>query len=251
MTDHAIMGDNLPPEPIDDQLTRFTNSAADFERAYNDFLMEGDGINDAETAARAAVFIKQINLNLDDMKKAKTESNAPHYEKIKRTNAAYQAIEAHFVKMKTHVGTWLTAYQVRLDQARQAQRMKAEAEAQRKREEAEAAAEELRKAHTASIQDQFAAQRLQEEAETAERAAEEAKKPTVIRSEYGQTASMRKTWVYKVDDYDKVDRAALVKYLDKAAIDKAIRAHIRATKDGGPDKINGVEFYEETTTVVS
>ena len=68
---------------------------------------------------------------------------------------------------------------------------------------------------------------------------------TSTRTEAG-TASMRRVWVGEIVDLDAVDLEALRPYLDKSALEKAVRGAVRA----GARKIAGVDIFEQASAVV-
>lgn len=113
------------------------------------------------------------------------------------------------------------------------------AEEERKRREAEAEAERARVAELARQEEEVFGQAIAEP--VVPQAIEiEAVKP-IVRGSYGGMASTRKSWTFNPDfNRADLDWGTLLPYLEQEAIEKAIRAFIKA----GGRELKGVNIYE-------
>jgi hypothetical protein len=67
-----------------------------------------------------------------------------------------------------------------------------------------------------------------------------------VRGDFGSIATLQHRWTFEVQDYTKINYILLGAYLDREAIDKAIRAAIKA----GVREIAGVKIFKEEKAVV-
>lgn len=114
-------------------------------------------------------------------------------------------------------------------------------EARRKEEEARRRAEEAKSADAAGR----AAALAEQQAAQADDYAREAETGTKV-SGGGVTASGRRTWEYEIEDYAAVDLNALKPFMDRKAVDAAIRSMVRIQKD--QTNIPGVRVFETVKT---
>lgn len=127
----------------------------------------------------------------------------------------------------------------------QEERERREAEERRKREEAAEAARLAEQEK--SIDSAVIAEQKQQEAEAASvKANASTADKTRIRSDYGAVVSGSKHTTFDELDMKKIDLEALRPYLDKTAVEKAIRAFI---KDGG-QSIIGARIHEAVRTSI-
>lgn len=155
------------------------------------------------------------------------------------------------------------------------QRKKADEERRRREEEARKAAEEAERARkeaeakTEALQseeDLGAALAAEEEAQRQQEAAEKARREAEAnpadmhrsRGEYGGVSSLRSALAFKIEDIHQIPLEALRAYFTPDAIEKAVRAYMkanaeeikRAVKDGKPEFLRGVRFFEDIKTTV-
>jgi hypothetical protein len=75
---------------------------------------------------------------------------------------------------------------------------------------------------------------------------EKINQPIRVRGDFGSIATLQHRWTFEVTDYAKVNYILLGAYLDRAAIDKAIRAAIK----NGVREVAGVRIFKEEKAVV-
>lgn len=212
-------------------------------------------IEDAETAGKAADFIKQLTAHEKAADTARTEEKAPFLERGRWIDGWFKGpVVAGIAEVKRSVTQRLTAYQRKV--AEEERRRRGEEE-RRQREEAERArreAEERAKAAEtdadldAAIAAEEQAAQAQAEAERAERASRAA--PADLSRQHsasGTVASLRTTWKCTSFSHPEVDLEALRDYLTHADIEKAIRAFVRA----GGRELRGATIQEVAETRVA
>jgi hypothetical protein len=70
--------------------------------------------------------------------------------------------------------------------------------------------------------------------------------PTRVRGDFGSIATLQHRWAFTVEDYAKINYILLGAYLDREAIDKAIRKAVSA----GVRDLAGVKIFKEEKAVV-
>lgn len=114
----------------------------------------------------------------------------------------------------------------------------ARAELEERRKAAEEAA---RAGRTDDAMDEL---REAEAAETALREAEAAPEVETVRTDSGVTVAGRKEWAFEIADYDAIPLSKLKPYLDREAVEKAIRSYLKFAK--GDAKLEGVRFFQKS-----
>ena len=210
-------------------------------------------INDDDTAAKVGDYIKQLTALAKTAETRRTSAKEPYLEGGRNIDGFFKAITDPVSKTKDGVQKKLTIYlREKEEQARRA-RLEEERKAREAAEAARREAEERARA-AASAAQLDAAIEAERAAETA--AADLAKataaaevKPAELsrtRGEYGSVSSLRTEWVFDNLDRAQLDLEALRPYLPSDALEKAVRAFIRA----GGRELRGVEIYETTAAVV-
>lgn len=173
---------------------------------------------------------------------------------------AERLVDAHFKRItdpldgaKREVEKRLTTYQRQKAEderrAREAEARRQAEDAARQRREAEeaAAALETEADIDAAIAAEESAKQIAADAERARRAADaKAADLSRTRGDYGAVASLHTFWDFADLDRDTVDLGALRAHLPLDAIEKAVRAYIKA----GGRELRGCTIFENTTTRV-
>lgn len=246
------IGGNLPPEPTI------------IERLKETYSLEVGAVDDLAARANAA----PAEIRSDDELAAIGDIAAAAGKKQRELDTLRETEKRPFLAAGREVDGFFKTPIDRLDRIKRAmtdratkfQRAKADAE-RRAREEAErrarAEAEERRlqaeKAAAAGRIDDAVAEA--EAAAQAERAARQATAETAakasdmtrVRSESGTLITTKTEMAFEVENYDAIPLDKLRPYLDRAAIDKAIRAFMKINK--AASRLGGVRFFEAETAV--
>ena len=212
-------------------------------------------IEDAETAGRVSDFLKQLIAHERSAESARTEEKAPYFLRGKWVDGFFKgAAVAGIAEAKKTINARLTAYQKR---EAEKERQRREEEERQRREEAERARREAEaKAEAARTDDDLeAAVQAEEEAKAAQAEAERAARATQVgsadlsrqHSGAGTVASLRTMWKCTGFDHQTVDLGALRHHLSRDAIEKAIRAYIRA----GGRELRGATITEVSESRVA
>ncbi len=241
------LGHNNPPEPTlverlaanHDEALRTVeaiaaraNSAP--EKIESDLVLASVG----EVAAEAARAWKELDAE-------RSREKEPFLKAGREVDAFFKPALDRLDRIKRALTDRVNVYQrAKAAEARRRQQ-EAEAEARRKAEEARRQAEEAAKHGRAddalaALEDAAAAEREAREAVAATPTAAES---TRLRTASGTTITTRTTMAFEVEDYDAIPLDKLRPYLDRAAIDKALRAYLKVAK--GSAKLPGVRFFEE------
>ena len=214
-----------------------------------------DAIEDAETAGKAADFVKQLGAHEKAANKARTGEKEPYLERGRWVDGWFKgpAVDG-IAALKKVVTDRLTAYQRKVAEEERRRREEEERrqreEAERKRREAEEAAKaaETEEDLNAAVEAEEAAEAAKAEAERAERAVQAGSADLSRQhSAAGTVASLRTVTKCTGFDHATVDLAALRHHLSRDCIEKAIRAYIRA----GGRELRGATIEEVSETRVA
>ena len=252
-----VMGDNNPPDEA-------TLLRADLESRSEALLKRRDElvaafarvpaeVADDVTAGRAADFIKQIAAASKNAESTRIAEKEPHLAASRVVDGFFKAITDPLAEIKKKVEARLTAYQRKKADD---ERRRREEEARLAREAAELASREAAQRANAVNTETDLALAIDAE-ETAARAANDAAlakadadaKPAELsrtRSDFGSVASLRTTWTFDGLDRSKIDLEALRQHIPEEALEKAVRAFIKA----GGRELAGVRIFEHQSTVV-
>ncbi|WP_085905865.1 hypothetical protein [Kiloniella majae] len=228
------IGDNFPPSDIELLNAHLKEKNEGIEGRVSELYEAAHrvpDIKDADTADKVTVLIKQISKAGSNADKSRKEDKAPFLESGKTVDAFYKPFGEMLSKAKKVAGAKLTAYQVE-------QRQLADEAARKAREEAEAKAKAEREAAQNEVEKQRAEKAL-------EKAANIKAADSSVRTNYGQTASLRTKTVFVIEDRAKVS-ASLLQYLSDDDILKAARA----VHADGVIEIPGVSITQEQQAVV-
>jgi len=239
----ANIGHNQAPDPLD--LIRNdlkTENAALFERADN--LIEAfdripPKVDDEVTASKVTDQVRLMKGCAKALDEQRVVAKRPYDEKASAVHGLFKGpIDDLSGKAKTLEGRLNIYTQQKLAD----ERKRLEEEARKAREEAEAAA---RAARTEGDLEEAV------KAEEVAKAAQDATQTRTadlgrVRGDYGGTASVRTTWAFKIDDARKIDLEAIRPYLDLTAIEKAVRAFVKA----GGRELKGATIFQDQQTVV-
>lgn len=211
-------------------------------------------IESEEMAGRIADFIKQLSAAHKAAEAARVAAKEPTLQAGRLVDGFFKKITDPLYAAKQRVEARLTLWQ---RQKAEEERRRREAEERAAREEAERQARLAAEKAKAAIRgegdlDEAATARAraaqaEADVETARREAEA--KPAELsrtRGDYGATASLRTYWDFKDLDRDALDLEALRPHLALDALEKAVRAFIRA----GGRSLRGVTIFENSSTVV-
>jgi len=257
MSEIAAIGHNIPPDPIEalrtdleeanhDLLTRKAELEASCERMP-------ESIGDDETAGKFADQIKLLNTAKKTAEARRKDTKEPHLAASRAVDAFFKAITEPLEKLAAQANAPLTAFeQHKADEERrrreEAERLARE-EAERQVREAAVASESIE-----TEADLDAAIRVEEGADQAVAAARDARQDAEAsnaelsrdRGNYGAVASLRTTWAGEITALPALDLETLRPHISRDALDKALRAFIKA----GGRKLTGAHIFEETKTVV-
>ena len=192
---------------------------------------------DDDTAEKMADMVKALNVCAKALEDARKTNKAPILEAGRQLDGFFARPREKLEAMSKDIRSRMDGY------------LRRKAEAERKRREAEArdAAAKARLAEEAMNTEDELTQAIEAgaEADRARKAAA-AKAADLGRSrgETGALASLRTTWDFEITG--AVDLEALRKHIPQDAIERAIRAYIKA--DGR--ELGGVRIFQITSTVV-
>lgn len=224
----APIGDNQPPEPIDDKFDALSERTDELIQTGDRWIEERPTIEDDDTAEKATLYLAQVK----DHKKACDEErlgrNRPLHAQVTETNKRFtdliRPLDIAADKISKLMQAWLDKKEAEAEKARLA----AEAEAKAKQEEADRKAREAAEATDHSIERQVEAEKAEREAETAAKAAKKAAKPVKVSHAHGATATRSKRWTGRLENRDDLDIEMLKSYFTDDELNKAIRAYVAA-----------------------
>lgn len=180
-------------------------------------------IQDDETNAKAGDFIKQLTTALNDAEAIRKAEKEPHLQAGKKVDAYWAETVTPLEEIKKSLRSKQTAYMLAVEEQKRAA---AKAEADRIAAEAKT---------DADIETAIKLETVATETKAADL--------TRVTSNFGTTTTLASRWTFKDVDRAALDIKALAPYFTPDAIEKAIRAAIKA----GVRKIDGVTIYEEKT----
>lgn len=212
-----------------------------------------DTVGDDETAGKVGDFIKQITACGKAAESARVSEKEPHLAASRVVDGFFKAVTDPLDKAKKGIESRLTVFLRAKEEAARKERERIAAEERAAAEAARKAAEEAEKAAQDSaglataIDAAEAARKAQADAETATKAAEvKAAELSRSRGEYGSLASLRTFMDFADLDRATLDLEALRHHLPVEALEKAVRAYIKA----GGRELRGVRIYENTQASV-
>lgn len=254
MTTAAIAqpGHNLPPRGADIERARLEDKfTAQIKRAG--LLVDAMDrvppvIEDDETAGKTGDFIKQVTAHRKMMETARVSEKEPHLELGRVVDGFFKRFIDPLDTVKKTVESRLGVFLRQKEEAERRARLEAERiareESQRKEAEALALATKDVAGSEKALDAAVAAEAQAVEAGVAAEA-----KPAELartRGDYGSVSTLRTSWDFEIDDRSKIPLDALRPYLAADAVDKAVRAFVRA---GGRD-LAGVRIFENRTAMV-
>ena len=218
MNEHAAIGHNLPPDPLDEALAPY----GDFIEEASNWL-DGSPVETEAQMKAVDALLKQIKAAHKSVETAQKSEAAPLHDAWKAALARYKPTLEDLDRVKRGLVAAVDGFKRKLAQERAEAEAKARAEAEAKaRAEAEAkaraAAEAARLANAADLEAQRAAAEAQREAEAAQVTAAKASKATK------ETKGLRTVTKYEVTDHRallhwiaKNDRDAITAFLNEYA----------------------------------
>lgn len=171
MNERAVIGGNLPPDPIDEALAPYGDAIAEAENWLDGTLVE----TEAQMKAVDAL-IKDLRKAKSDLAKAEKSSTAPLHDAWKAEIARWKPTVADIERRLKGLAAVVDPFKRKLAEEKEAAKRTAYEEARRKEREAEAAA---RAADATDYEANLNADRLKSEAIEAKKAAAAANKDTV------------------------------------------------------------------------
>lgn len=237
----AVIGGNLPPDPIELLVQELTLANVDLI-ARGNALVEAVGrvpetISDDETAGKVADFIKQIGVTAKSAEDKRIEATKPHLDAQRAVAGFFKKIAEPLDAAKKTLNGRLTAHLQR----------KADAERARIAEEQRIAAERAAQ-EAADNTDAFGLEPVDgvpmgEQPTHTPKAADLSR----TRGDYGAVTSLRETWDFEITDIKAIPLASLRPFLARDALEKAIRGYVKAYQDGKP--LKGVRVFKNTSAV--
>lgn len=229
MNTRATIGDNNPPDPIDEALAPY----GDYIEEAQSWL-DGEGIETEAQMKAVDTVLSQIKKAAVELGKAKKDATAPLYDIYKAEGDRWKPTEEDLKLTKEGLVKLVAPVKARLLEEREAQRREA---ARVAREAEEAAKKASMEADATNLEQQREAQAAIVAAEEARKAAQAASKGTV--------KGMRLTWMHQIDDMSK-----LVNWIaknDKPAM-KAF-AEEYARRNHRETSMDGVRAWQEKVAV--
>ena len=245
-------GSNQPP-----LAEALRDDHADLVNRRDDLLAAADrapvSIDDEDANRKMADFVKQIQAAIKNADAKRVDAKEPYLKAGREVDGFFKAITDPLDKVKRLMESRMTIWQRKVADA---ERRRREEEATRQREEAlllaRAAAEhaEWMKSQTdldAAVAAEAAAKQAAANVAVAQRAAEaKAAELSRSRGDFGAVASLHTFWDFKDLKRDLLNLEALRFQLPLDALDKAVRAYIKA----GGRELRGVTIFENSQTKV-
>lgn len=225
MNVQAKMGDNNPPDPIDEALAPFGDAISEAEN-----WLDGEPVTNEDQMKAVDAVLKDIKEALKAVKAGEESEAKPIYDRWKATKARWKPTIDDLDRIKKGLAACTDAFKKKLADAKREAERKAWLEAEEKRKQAEAAA---RAADEADIDAQREAAAKIQEAQDAQKQASAASRDTV--------KGMRTVHKHEITDL----RAALhwIAREDKEAISAFVEEYVR--KNFRDHSIDGVRAWTE------
>jgi len=220
----AVIGGNMPPEPIDPFAAMATHIGDLYELAEG--TLTGQAIDTPEKAAQIEVLKADIKKAVADAEKARKAEKEPHLEAGRAVDAKWKDLTDKGTLAAKTAATALTPW---------LQKVQAEkdAEQERLRKEAEAKAEEARKAFVATAPTDLEARA------NAEQLAKEAAKATAAANRIDRAPTgLRTYWNATVTDYGAL--LAYMKQSDPQGLRDMLDDYAQKQKNAGARMLPGV-----------
>ena len=225
MNKRAVIGGNLPPDPLDEAIAPFADDIAEAEN-----WLDGKRVDDEKQMKAVDAILREIKSAEKAVKLAEESEAKPIYDQWKAAKARYAPTIDDLGRIKKGLAALVGNFKTELARKKEEARREMERQA---RIAAEEAAKAAREADVADIEAQRAAQAKAEEADMARKAASAAAKDKVT--------GLRTVHKHQIDDY----RAALhwIAQNDKPAMTQFIEEYVR--KNCRDKSIDGVKTWKE------
>lgn len=167
----AEIGDNNPPDPIDECIAPYADIIAEAEN-----WADGEPVDNEDQMKEVDALVKELRSCGTDLGKAQKSATAPFHDKWKAEIARWKPTVDDVDRLKKALVATCAPFKAKLVAEKEAAKRAAYEEAERKRKEAETAAAQI---NEADIEAQREAARLAQEAQDATTAAMKASKDTV------------------------------------------------------------------------
>lgn len=225
MTNLATIGDNNPPDPIDEALAPYGDTITEAEAWLDGAAVESEGqmkaVDDLTKGIKAA---------LKDINAAEKSAAAPLHDAWKAEKARWKPTIDDLARIRDGLVAAASSFKAKLAAEKEAERRAAWEAADKARREAE---EQAAKANAADIDAQREADAAKQAAVEAQKAAQAASKDTV--------KGMRKVTRYEVTDHR--DALHWIAREDREAITAFVDEYVRKNHKKTP--ITGVRVWEE------
>ena len=225
MNEHAFIGGNNPPDPIDEATAPYADA---IEEAT--FWLDGETVTSEGQMKAVDALLKDIKSAKKAVSEAEESEAKPLYDQWKAAKARFKPTLDDLDRIAKGLASIVNDFKKKLAAEKAAAERKAREEADRKRREAEAAA---RAASEADIEAQREAAAKMAEAQAAAKEAAAASKDSV--------KGLRKVTKYEITDH----RAALhwIASQDKPAMTAFIEEYVR--RNHKTMTIDGVNVWQE------
>ena len=239
----AGVGDNIPPEPIDEEFDALQTRTDDLVVAANAWLNDVPAILNDEQAGRCSDFTTQITKHTAAVEKERKEKKDPHKLAGEAVDKRFNPLKQQMKIVKDLLRPIMTAWLQKKEDERQERERAAEAEAERLRKEAEDAVKKAEEAKGDVVGNTVAAEQAQGRAEEAQTQAKTVARSTVaIKSDYAEKRrGLRTTKRAEIRDFDR----ALRHYRDHPEVAALIVKLASADARAGKKRIPGCKVIEE------
>jgi hypothetical protein len=252
-TPQTLLGHNNPPSDIEN-LEQKLREDHDLPLSRAQALVEAadrvpSEIEDAETAAKATDYIKQVAGMQKAIEAIRTAEKEPYLKLGNFVHGFFKSVDERLDNAKKKAKTPLDNYLKREADKERRRREEEAAEQRRKAEEERLAAEALAKAQQSASALEMSDQAVISEQAAAKLETAAAAKPAELaksRSAGGAVASLRTWWVGEVVDLEKLDLEVLRYHIKPDALKSAVTSFVNA----GGRELAGAEIFEKSETVV-
>jgi len=223
MTNTSKIGDNQPPDPIDEALAPYGDAITEAEN-----WLDGADVTNEGQMKEVDGLTKQIKSALKDVKDGQKSESAPHFDAHKAAIARWKPTVDDLDRIVKGLVAIVGKFKTKLEAEKTAAKRAAWDAADKARQEAEAKAAQ---ADAGNIEAQREAGAAKQLAMDAEKAAQEQSKDTI--------KGMRKVHMYEITDH----RAALhwIAQSDRNAMTAFIEEYVRKNHKTTP--IDGVKTW--------
>ena len=239
----AGIGDNIPPEPINEAFDALQARTSELVDAANAWLNDCPTILTEDQAGRASDFVSQLTKQIKAVEDERKKQKQPHVDAAKAVDNTFRPLTTMLDTAKQLLRPVLTRWLQKKEQERQEAERAAAAEAERLRKEAEEAARKAEEAKGNVVGATIAAEQAKEDAEEADKQAQQVSRSRVgIKGDYSERSrGLRTVKRAEITDLDK----ALNHYKTREEVRDLIIRLASADARAGAKRIPGIKIVEE------